>query len=174
MPYAGSASRLLQQMFDLERKEQVIWGREDSQVTYRVRLIKFNGPSVQRCLRMLLSACTPCSAQQAQQLLHVAIGRAAASAHRTPACHLDQRSTLTVRGGLGLCLLCVTGLLHCSQCACQLCPMPNRHGLLPADRERELQGWLAAIRFAVELGADANGSWEGVHTLRRALTGAIR
>lgn len=174
MRHAGSTSRLLRQMFHIKREEQQLWMSEDSRVTYQVRRTKFDGPSVQCCLRALRMACAPCSAQQAQQLLHEAIGRAVASADRTPARHLDYGCTLTVRGALGLCLLCVTGLLHCSQCASQVCTMPSCHRLLLADRERELQGWLVAIRFAVELGADANGSWEGVHTLRRALTGAIR
>ena len=40
--------------------------------------------------------------------------------------------------------------------------------------QRELHCWLAAMRFAMEAGADTNGSWEGVHTLRRALTSVPR
>ena len=43
----------------------------------------------------------------------------------------------------------------------------------PADRRRELGAWLAAIRFAVEIGADANGTW-GPQPLRHVLAFAAR
>lgn len=88
-------------MFFVIQEERDEWSDSEGPYEYRLPTVKFDLPAVQCCLRALRAACRPCTAQQAQQLLHEAIDRAVQCGVYISQRELDERCSLTVEGGCG-------------------------------------------------------------------------